>query len=105
MLIFVYSPAFLSGITGLLSTIINVYTAQHGDFSITAKVTAIVTGACTGVAFALFLIYNNWMLDKVRNSHRQDFMLDSDRKAKRESVGHMMKRKAQEPALQPGSVV
>jgi len=100
----IFFPGFLNSIAGLLSTLINVYTAQHGDFSITAKVTAIVTGACTGINLVLFLLYNNWILSKVRSSHERELKFDANDE-KQESVGHMMKRKAQEPPLEPGSVV
>ena len=94
---------------GLLTTIVNVYSAQKGVWSITAKVTAIVTGSCALVTGGLFAAYNFWVLDKVRDSHEREFDPEEyDRKRNkknRESMVEKVKRKAHEPALQPGSVV
>ena len=88
---------------------VNVYTAQKGVWSITAKITAIVTGACAGIAGVLFGGYNFWVLAKVRDVHERE--LDPEEYARRknrknrESMVEKVKRKAHEPALQPGSVV
>ena len=106
-------PTLLNSIAGLLTTVVNVYTAQKGVWSITAKVTAIVTGSCVGVAGFLFIAYNFWILGKVRRTHRNEYEPEevdstSNKKSKkknRESVIEKVKRKAHEPALQPGSVV
>lgn len=54
---------------GLLTTIVNVYTAQKGVWSVTAKITAIITGCLIAVAGGLFAMYNFWMLEKVRDAH------------------------------------
>lgn len=102
-------PALLNSIAGLLTTIVNVYTAQKGVWSITAKITAIVTGSCAGIAGALFAAYNFWVLDKVRKTHEREVDPEEyDRKKNkknRESMVEKVKRKAQEPSLEPGSVV
>ena len=87
----------------------NVYSAQKGVWSVTAKITAIVTGSCVAVAVVLFALYNFWALDRVRDTHDRE--LDPEayerkrNKKNRESVIEKVKRKAHEPALQPGSVV
>jgi len=99
----------LNSIAGLLTTVVNVYTAQKGVWSITAKITAIVTGSCAGVAGALFCLYNLWALKKVQEQHErsmnpEDFE-DAERDRKRESILEKVKRKAHEPAILPGSVV
>lgn len=94
----------MNSIAGLISTLVNVYTAQHGNFSITAKVTAIVTGGCTGVTAILFVLYNNWILQRVKTAHQREMDLEREGD-KRESVMHMVQRKAHEPALEPGTVV
>jgi len=59
----------LNSITDLIITLINVYTAQGSNWSIIAKITAIVTGICTGTTLTLFLLYNNWLLNKVKDAH------------------------------------
>ena len=54
---------------GLISTLINVYSQQGGAWSITAKVTAIVTGTVMVITGCLFVIYNFWVLAKVKKRH------------------------------------
>lgn len=102
-------PATLNSVAGLLTTIVNVYSAQKGVWSITAKITAIVAGTSAGIAGSLFAAYNFWVLDDVRQTHeRQLDPEEYDRKrnkTNRESMIEKVKRKANEPSLQPGSVV
>ncbi|KAL6719960.1 hypothetical protein ACLMJK_001881 [Lecanora helva] len=62
----------LNALAGLISTLINVYSQQGGRFSITAKVTVMVTGGCTVVMALLFLIYNNWILEAVKRNHSRE---------------------------------
>jgi uncharacterized membrane protein YuzA (DUF378 family) len=64
-------PSLLNAIVGLISTLINVYAAQHGEWSVTARITAIMTGFCTGMNLVLFLVYNNWLLYQVKKDHDQ----------------------------------
>jgi drug/metabolite transporter superfamily protein YnfA len=66
----IFLPVFMNSLAGLISTLVNVYSAQQGQYSITAKVTVTVTGACTAVAAGLFLLYNNLALEKVKKKHR-----------------------------------
>jgi len=82
-----------------------VYSAQHGVYSITAKITAIVTGSCTGAFLILFVLYNNWALKRVKESHQRELDRENTHDDKRESMVGMVKRKAHEPPLEPGSVV
>lgn len=99
----------MNSVAGLLTTIVNVYTAQKGVWSITAKITAIVTGSCVGVAGGLFSLYNFWALQHVREKHERalnpEEFQNVQRDRKRESILEKVKRKANEPAIQPGSVV
>lgn len=104
-----FRPATLNSVAGLLTTVVNVYSAQKGVWSITAKITAIVAGSSAAVAGALFAAYNFWVLDDVRQTHERELDPEEyDRKRNkkyRESMIEKVKRKAHEPALQPGSVV
>jgi hypothetical protein len=73
-------------------------------------VTASVTGGCTVIAGMLFVCYNFYVLAGVRHTHERELDPESyDRRNKkrkhRESMVEKVKRKAHEPALQPGSVV
>lgn len=98
------SPTFLNSTAGLISTLINVYTAQHGQFSITAKVTIIVTGACSVSSLVLFVLYNNWALSRVKSKHQRELEREL-RGEEHEGMVEKMKRKVNEPGLEPGSVV
>jgi hypothetical protein len=69
--------------------------------SITAKVTAIVTGSCMVITGVLFVIYNFIVLGRVKRKHQRD--MNSQRTD--ETVVEKIERKANEPALEPGSVV
>ena len=91
-----------------MSTIVNVYSAQEGVWSVTAKIAAIVTGSCAGVSLVLFIVYNFWALKSVKKRHEEEFPEETKRKEKqkkRESLVEKVKRKAHEPPMQPGSIV
>ncbi|KAH8799660.1 hypothetical protein F5884DRAFT_905171 [Xylogone sp. PMI_703] len=62
----VFLPGLAHSLIGLITTLINVYTAQGGHWSVTAKVTVIVIGICTGNMSVLYLVYNHWVLEKVK---------------------------------------
>ncbi|KAM4065993.1 hypothetical protein HRG_000152 [Hirsutella rhossiliensis] len=64
-----FVPGMANCLAGLISTLVGVYTQQHGTWSITAKVTAIVEGSGLGVSGVLFLIFDRFLLQKVKKSH------------------------------------
>ncbi|KIV89552.1 hypothetical protein PV10_06945 [Exophiala mesophila] len=99
----VFLPVTLNSVAGLITTVVNVYTAQKHVWSITAKITAIVIGSCVGIGGFLFLTYNFWALRNVRKSH--DSALGLDQEHEDETLVEKVKRKAHEPPLQSGSVV
>lgn len=61
-----------NSIAGLISTLINVYSQQGGRYSITAKVTVVVTGSCAVVTAVLFLLYNFCILELVKRKHSEE---------------------------------
>lgn len=63
------SPSLLNGVVGIVNTLINVYTAKDGEWSVSARITAIMTGTCAGASLVLFLVYNNWLLYRVKKDH------------------------------------
>lgn len=98
----------MSSLAGVLSIIVNVYSAQEGVWSVTAKIAAIVTGSCAGVSIILFLVYNFWALKGIKKRHEEEFpeeMRRKEKQKKRESLVEKVKRKAHEPPAQPGSIV
>ncbi|MCJ1391376.1 hypothetical protein MMC18_004240 [Xylographa bjoerkii] len=68
----IFLPGLLNSVAGLISTLVNIYSAQNGDFSITAKVTVIATGVCSAITALLFLLYNNWALSRVKERHQEE---------------------------------
>jgi hypothetical protein len=60
------------------------------------------------VALIVFALYNFWALKGVIKRHDQEFPEDfsrTDKHRKDESLVEKVKRKAHEPAIQPGSIV
>jgi hypothetical protein len=49
-----------------------VLTEGVGQYSVTAKVTVVVTAACSVVTAALFLLYNTVMLKIVKRKHEKE---------------------------------
>ncbi|KAH6674291.1 hypothetical protein B0J14DRAFT_480571 [Halenospora varia] len=68
----IFLPGTLHSLAGLISTLVNVYTSQHGDWSITAKVTTGVTGSGVLVCGMGFAVYNFWMLGGVKRTHERE---------------------------------
>ncbi|EXJ58410.1 hypothetical protein A1O7_05835 [Cladophialophora yegresii CBS 114405] len=99
----VFLPLTMNSIAGLITTLVNVYTAQHGVWSITARITAVVIGSCMVVAGLLFALYNFWALRRVRQIHESE--MGSEAHHHDETLVEKVKRKAHEPPLQSGSVV
>ena len=60
-----------------------------------------VTGCSTGITAALFLLYNNWILEPVKNQHERELQPGDCYETSTEKV----KRKARESTLEPGSVI
>ena len=99
----IFLPGVMNSLAGFLSTIVNVYTARQGDWSITAKVTGITTGACFGVTLFLFAFYNFWVLKKLKARHARE--LDSEQGHGHETVGEKISHAAHAKPLEPNSVI
>ena len=103
----IFLPVALNSAAGLLTTVVNVYTAQKGVWSKSAVIAGSVTGGVMVIAAAIFGLYNFWALEKVRDSHEREYdpeAYDQKRtkqKRNRESVAEKLKH----PALEPSSVV
>lgn len=66
-------PGMANCLAGLISTLVGVYSQQHGTWSITAKVTAIVEGCSLGIAIILFIIFERYLLSKVKENHGKHY--------------------------------
>jgi hypothetical protein len=66
-------------VIGLITTLINIYTAQGRLWSITAIITVSAIGTCTVVLFVLYLVYT-WLLNRVEKSDnkRKSIVYGSD---------------------------
>ncbi|KAK6609670.1 hypothetical protein H4I96_03601 [Botrytis cinerea] len=64
-------PGFINSITGLGTTVINIYTAREGVWSVTAIVTTAVTGTCTVFMLTMLVLYNFKLLENVKRDHKR----------------------------------
>jgi hypothetical protein len=68
-----FLPGMTNSLAGLVSTLIGVYSQQHGTWSITARITAIVEGASLCVCGSLFLLYQLAFLKQIKASHGEHY--------------------------------
>ncbi|KAE8371414.1 hypothetical protein BDV26DRAFT_302789 [Aspergillus bertholletiae] len=64
-----FIPTFLNALAGLITTLVNIYTAQSGDWSIMALLTVIATGLSMVSSLALIIIYKFVKLERVKQEH------------------------------------
>jgi hypothetical protein len=96
-----YMPGTLNALAGLISTLTNIYAQHNGSWSVTAEV-AVVTESVTLVLYlALFILYNNWLLQRVKEQHNQEL----DGKYGNRTFKGKMEEMARQPPVAPGSVV
>lgn len=62
-------PTLLNALAGLLSTIISLYTAHDGDWSIMALLTVIASGLSVASASGLLIIYKFGKLERLKQEH------------------------------------
>lgn len=73
------------------------YTSTHSPSA--HRVTAIVTATIACITGILFVFYNFWSLRRVKSTHEKEM------KSFDEGFVEKIKRKKDEPALEPGSAV
>ena len=56
----------------MITTLINVYTAQGGYWSVTAKINITIVAVYLLTTAALTLIYNNWHLRKIKTPYDRE---------------------------------
>jgi hypothetical protein len=100
----IFLTGCLNSLAGLISTLVNVYSQQAGVWSTQAWATLGVTGGSMVICGALFAVYNFWVLQKIKNLHGRE-MSQMQRGYEGEGLVEKLERKANEPALEPGSVV
>jgi hypothetical protein len=94
---------------GLISTVVNIYSAQHGEMSVTAKATLCVTGGFTGLFLLLFILFDLWALKRIKMRHgrqlQRDIEMGMTEEHQHEGAIEKVGRMAHEPALEPSSVI
>jgi hypothetical protein len=70
-LLTVLRPDLRNSLVGLINSLVNIYTAQDGFWSVTAIVTTTVTGTCLVVMFVLYLVYKIYY-SEARKEHDQE---------------------------------
>jgi hypothetical protein len=65
-----FSPGLSHSVAGLLSTVVNIYTARSGFWSRTAISTAAATGTTTAILLSLFLVFQR-LLKRVTDEHER----------------------------------
>lgn len=68
-----FKPGMTNSLAGLVSTLIGVYSQQHGTWSITAKITAMVEGASLCVCLSLVLLYRLAFLRQIKARHGEHY--------------------------------
>jgi len=69
----IFLPGALNSLAGIISTIVNVHTAQRGKYSLTAIVSVTVTAVSAVVNGTLWLVYSNWALKRVQEMHAKEY--------------------------------
>ncbi|KAE8334762.1 hypothetical protein BDV26DRAFT_287303 [Aspergillus bertholletiae] len=67
-----FMPTLLSALAGLVTTLVNIYTAREGEWSIMALLTTIVTGLSASGSLTLLIIYRFGKLVKVKQEHEME---------------------------------
>ena len=62
-------PTLLNAVAGLLTILINLYTARDGNWSIMALLAIIAAGLSAACSLALVVIYKFGKLEKVKREH------------------------------------
>ncbi|OGM39147.1 hypothetical protein ABOM_012222 [Aspergillus bombycis] len=64
-----FIPTSLNASAGLLTTIINIYTAKNGKWSIMSLLTVIITALSAAVSLALTVFYKFWKMERIKRQH------------------------------------
>ncbi|GIJ89517.1 hypothetical protein Asppvi_008459 [Aspergillus pseudoviridinutans] len=65
----IFTPVAMNAAAGLATTLINIYTARSGDWSVMAIVTTVMTGSTLLVSSLLAVVFKFFMLKKIEEEH------------------------------------
>ncbi|KAB8255442.1 hypothetical protein BDV32DRAFT_142071 [Aspergillus pseudonomiae] len=66
----IFLPALLHSTMGFVNTILNVYTARHGTWSIMAIVSTAVSGSFTVTTSVIYIIIQCYILRRIKREHQ-----------------------------------
>ena len=67
----IFVPGWLSGLGGLISTFVSIYTHNNGVYGASSIASVAVTGATTVICGFLAAFYSFWLLRRLKNEHEQ----------------------------------
>jgi hypothetical protein len=76
----------LNSLTGVDSTLVNVYGSQQGTFSVTMWATIAVTSVSYIICDILTIVYSNFKLNRVKKHRRRDLGRESELENNREGI-------------------
>ncbi|EED20946.1 conserved hypothetical protein [Talaromyces stipitatus ATCC 10500] len=79
-----FRPTLLNALAGLLTTLVNIYSAQDGDWSIMALLTVILTATVMVVSGTLTAYFYFFKLAEIKKEHEADMILESRLRWRRE---------------------
>ncbi|KAL4889247.1 hypothetical protein BDV59DRAFT_210439 [Aspergillus ambiguus] len=71
-----FLPTLLNAGAGLLTSLISIYTAKSGDWSIMALLTVITTGLSCVISLSLTIYFKFWKLKLVQEEHERQVKAD-----------------------------
>lgn len=98
-----YLPGTLNALAGLISTLTNIFSQHGGSWSVSAKIAVVVESVTLVFYLALFILYNNWLLEKVKEQHARE--LDGGGFDNNRTFKGKVEKMAKQPSVAPGSVV
>lgn len=96
-----YLPGTLNALAGFISTLTNIYAQQNGSWNVSATVAVVVESVTLVAYLVLFILYNNWLLAKVKEEHYQELEGGFDSS----TFKGKMEKIAKKPSFAPGSIV
>jgi hypothetical protein len=67
----IFVPGAFNGLSGLITTFVNVYATQNPVLGASSIATLAVTGACTVICGSLAMFYYFWKLNPINQDHKR----------------------------------
>lgn len=69
----IFVPGFLSGVAGLISTLVSIYGHNNGAYNTLSTATLVVTSASTVICGLLAAFYSFWLLRRLKHEHKHEY--------------------------------